>query len=154
MSKLLTCAYCKKDLPPSAFWVDRVATTGRCSRCKSCASAQKKLYESRTKESRIRLDGKTSLGELLTLSQRKGSFISGMEAKAIFKAYILSKKQGKEFADLLKEYQVKRALSGCRSFIIELKKAAKANMTLEEYLKQGRPFKFNFHKKVLVKASK
>ena len=154
MSKLLTCSNCKKTLHPSFFWADKSASSGRCSRCKSCASTQKRLYESRSKESRIRLDGKTSLNELLTLSQRKGSFISGMEAKAIFKAYILSKKQGKEFADILKEYQVKRTLGGCNNFIIELRKAAKANMTLEEYLKQGRPFKFNFHKKVLVRASK
>ena len=40
------CSKCKKSLPVSAFWKDRSQKDGKCRRCKGCASAQSKEWES------------------------------------------------------------------------------------------------------------
>ena len=99
------------------------------------------------------MDKGTSLQILLQLSHKQQRFLKISEAKRIVKAYVRFKTSEKTLPETLKFYKVNRPVGFVRVLMIEFRKAGAEGMTLEEYLKKGRPFKVDSSKynRVLVK---
>ena len=96
----------------------------------------------------------TPLDILLGLSNKNSPPLLPKEAKLIMNSFIESRMNRKPFEEILTSKGVDRKLSYCIHFMVELRKAAREGMTLEQYLKEGRKYKVNFHNKVLVKAKR
>ena len=140
--ELFKCTTCFKEKPISEFYAQKRSPLGHRTKCKSCEGQREALGAS------------TSLDILLGLSSKNSPPLMPKEAKVIMNCFVESRMKRKPFEEILNSKGVERKLSYCIHFMVELRKAAREGMTLEQYLKDGRKYKVNFHNKVLVKAKR
>ena len=147
MSKQKTCKQCQEDKPLEEFSRDISSDDGKAYKCKKCASEYMRNYNKGRKRDKsssplpissiTKFNGKkTSLDFLMNISLLKeGKYGLEMMRKIVGLLH-----DGKGIDEIAKE--VDGARSSIRCIFNELKKAAEEKMTLEQYVKAGRPFRY------------
>lgn|SRR3990167_1089342 len=153
------CKKCNKTKPLSEFYRDSSSKSGHHRYCKSCV----KIYMDKYSKTYIRRkdtggitksSGRTDLSSLLEIKNINDKMIESIvEARTIFRCYIKAYSSACDsdgMMRIMKENGIDKSLPVVNRLIRELKEAAKNNMTLEEYFKNGRPFKQNTQKARLL----
>lgn|SRR3990167_7241628 len=140
-----TCRVCNKSKPLTEFSKDLASKDKLNRKCKTCISKYFKSYNKtyiipRTDQGVIR--GSTDLRILLQVNQIDDNLKKHIvEARQIFKAYMYAYSKGISLKKVLEELKIDVSIPIVNNLILELKEAARQNITLEEYFRQGRLFK-------------
>ena len=157
-NKLKHCSRCSRDKIASKefFWRNVKRKDGFNDWCKECANSYRaSLHKQDRNGIDLHFKGNTSLLVLNRLSVSGRTKINLSVAKRILKAYVEAKTNCVKIdLDYVKKSDIPISLGKFSQFVSELKKAAKANYTLEKYLSLGRPFAISGSKVLIPEAKK
>ena len=137
-----TCRVCNKSKPLTEFSKDSSTKDKINSKCKTCVSKYFKTYYKTYMTGQKVIHGSTDLRTLLQVNQIDDNLNKHiLEARQIFKAYMYAYSKGISLKKVLEKVKIDISITSVNNLIAELKEAARQNITLEEYFRQGRMFR-------------
>lgn len=149
-----SCTKCKKSKSLTEFAKDKSAKDGLNRKCRDCQRAYFREYtSSRRLNPTNSMKGKTDISALLEFSRVDDRLVKlTSEARMIFKTYMLAYNTGTPLDKAMAENGIERSMPFVHGIISELREAAKNGLSLEDYFRNGRPYKKRVVDRVLLSA--